>query len=404
MRSSTRKRAEDSSRSQHSNFGLRCPSLRAGIFNIRNLIAIFFLIALASGKKPEWTLTTQKSGIRTKILGAVANAACLWKDTSTITVRYDPKRTYVNMGGNNHKYCKVNRFKNEWFTITKVLEHDKANNRIKVQIYGMKNRWIYYLENEGTKFIEHLRDTEGTVNLKHKLRNPKIAPNMGGSVQDLPTPEDLKRGDVENGIYGFRVALQKEGAVLGSLSGILRKAKKNFSALQDFFDAVSIRVHIQDGKVNYIQIPNSFGTKKATIEKIDLFDSTKNSETVVLRLKDHIGSKIVNMKTNSAADRKLFLGGNDTIAKEGRKLLKFLIDHAKDPDAITDDSNFKKFKAGIRGDWKCACHTGNRRRLVEAAYYSFIGFNMMLMCCILLGISFAYRAGTHEANRGPVRW
>merc|ERR1712096_280580 len=94
----------------------------------------------------------------------------------------------------------------------------------------------------------HLRDRKD-INLTHLLRNPKLAPNVGGSVQDLPTPEDLKRGDVENGIYGFRVALQKEGAVLGSLSGILRKAKKNFSALQDFFDAVSIRVHIQDGKL-----------------------------------------------------------------------------------------------------------------------------------------------------------
>jgi len=409
MRSSTRKRAEDSSRSQHSNFGLRCPSLRAGIFNIRNLIAIFFLIALASGKKPEWTLTTQKSGIRTKILGAVANAACLWKDTSTITVRYNRKRTHVNMGGNNHKYCKVNPWRraNEWFTITHVLEHDKANNRLNVQIYGMKNRWIYYLENDGLAFIQHLRDTANTINLKHKRRKG-LKPMLGERVQGLPTPEDLKRGDVENEIYGFRVALQKEGAILGSLSGILKKAKKNVSALQDFFDAVSIRVHIQNGKVDYIQIPNSFGTKKATIEKIDCFDSTKNSETVVLRLKDYVGSKMINMKESSVADRKLFLGGNDTIANEGKKLLKFLVDHAKCE--MTDESKFVKFHEKIKKgkkvepDWKCSCHPGRRRRLVEAAYYSFIGFNMMLMCCILLGISFAYRAGTHEANRGPVRW
>merc|ERR1711964_514814 len=147
--------------------------------------------------------------------------------------------------------------------------------------------------------------------------------------------------------------------------------------------AVSIRVHIKDGKVDYIQIPNSFGTKKATIEKIDCFDSTKNSETVVLRLKDYVGSKMINMKESSVADRKLFLGGNDTIAKEGKKLVKF---HEK-----------------IETDWKCSC-PGHRRRLVEAAYYSFIGFNMMLMCCILLGISFAYRIDAHEANRGPVRW
>jgi len=32
-----------------------------------------------------------------------------------------------------------------------------------------------------------------------------------------------------------------------------------------------------------------------------------------------------------------------------------------------------------------------RRRLVEAAYYSFIAFNMILMCAVLVGISFAYQ-------------
>merc|ERR1711964_255832 len=45
-----------------------------------------------------------------------------------------------------------------------------------------------------------------------------------------------------------------------------------------------------------------------------------------------------------------------------------------------------------------------RRRLVEAAYYSFIGFNMLLMCCLLVGISFAYHVGTHAANYEPIRW
>merc|ERR1711964_316928 len=99
-------------------------------------------------------------------------------------------------------------------------------------------------------------------------------------------------------------------------------------------------VHIKDGKVDYIQIPNSFGTKKATIEKIDCFDSTKNSETVVLRLEDYVGSKMINMKESSVVDRKLFLCGNDTIANEGKKLLKFLVDHAKCE--MTDESKFVK--------------------------------------------------------------
>jgi len=45
-----------------------------------------------------------------------------------------------------------------------------------------------------------------------------------------------------------------------------------------------------------------------------------------------------------------------------------------------------------------------RRRLVEAAYFAFIGFNMLLMCCLLVGISFAYHVGTREANYAPIRW
>merc|ERR1711964_726317 len=46
----------------------------------------------------------------------------------------------------------------------------------------------------------------------------------------------------------------------------------------------------------------------------------------------------------------------------------------------------------------------SRRRLIEAAYYSFIGFNMLLMCGLLVGISFAYHIGTREANYEPIRW
>merc|ERR1711964_701801 len=45
-----------------------------------------------------------------------------------------------------------------------------------------------------------------------------------------------------------------------------------------------------------------------------------------------------------------------------------------------------------------------RRRLVKVTYYSSIGFNMLLMCCLLVGISFAYHVGTHETNHDPIRW
>jgi len=68
-------------------------------------------------------------------------------------------------------------------------------------------------------------------------------------------------------------------------------------------------------------------------------------------------------------------------------------------------------KAGLKGlvnedadKFKKLCGITGRRRLVEAAYYSFIGFNMLLMCCLLVGISFAYHVGTLEANYEPIRW
>merc|ERR1711964_442639 len=146
--------------------------------------------------------------------------------TSTITVKYYPKRIKMNLFdgiGQTHKYVKTNDWKkDEWFSITKVIGIEKENNRILLQLNGIKNRWIYYLEHDGADFLEHLKEHE-------------------------------------------------------------------------------------------LKIPEEY----------------------------HYTSK--------------------------------------------------------RGTFK-------RRRLVEAAYYSFIGLNMLLMCCLLVGISFAYHVGTHETNYEPIRW
>jgi hypothetical protein len=59
---------------------------------------------------------------------------------------------------------------------------------------------------------------------------------------------------------------------------------------------------------------------------------------------------------------------------------------------------------GVATNNKCGTFKSMKRRLIEAAYYSLIGFNMLLMCAVLVGISFAYRIGNHEANPQPIRW
>jgi len=65
---------------------------------------------------------------------------------------------------------------------------------------------------------------------------------------------------------------------------------------------------------------------------------------------------------------------------------------------IRDQANADVFKA------MCGLHSRRRRRLIGAAYYSLIGFNMLLMCGLLVGISFAYHVHTHEPNYETIRW
>lgn len=170
-------------------FGQRYTSLRDGLF--RNLVAICFLVSMAPASRivgvdpncyykklqdynmnwnagthtcgvsdggyclvREFTLTTKKSGLRTKI--AEAAALGMLKDTSTIEVRYYPTRDYHNWAGYMHKHEKINSWckPNEWFSIIKLLEHDKENNRVNVEMQGIQDRWIYYLEQDGLEFFD----------------------------------------------------------------------------------------------------------------------------------------------------------------------------------------------------------------------------------------------------------
>merc|ERR1711964_647242 len=73
----------------------------------------------------------------------------------------------------------------------------------------------------------------------------------------------------------------------------------------------------------------------------------------------------------------------------GKRIVREHIDHRCGLYGLVNPANAAKFRA------MCDIPEPGRRRLVEAAYYSFIGFNMLLMCCLLVGISFAYHVGTH---------
>merc|ERR1711964_443427 len=111
--------------------------------------------------------------------------------------------------------------------------------------------------------------------------------------------------------------------------------------------------------------------------------------------------------------------------KDGMSFIKHLLGHAKEAklNAITglkecfpDCTHCKA--TGYINEADCpVCKTHGivpntelygdgrrRRRLVEAAYYSFIGFNLILACALLVGICFAYRIGTHEAKYEHIRW
>jgi len=227
----------------------------AGI--LRNLIAICFLVSVALGgtcscgaygcEARSFTLTAQK---------ARYNKA---RDTSTIKVIYHPNRVE---SGDNHKFEKVRSGWNEWFSITKMLDHDKENNRILVQLEdsGMANRWIYYLEHDGLDFIELLKEEDEEKAVKvtlrcidapvwqgrveglpckcsigddyrgeknwdtpsrrtdfgniigiYKLHTCELG-RCGGSGRVFPTQEELKRGDAANGVYAFRVKFQKDSS------------------------------------------------------------------------------------------------------------------------------------------------------------------------------------------------
>jgi hypothetical protein len=241
-------------------------------------------------KVESFTLTTEKSGVKGQIAGAAALG--MWK-TSTIEVRWHRMRFYTNLAGNNHTLEKVNSWKpNEWFSITNMLEHDKENKRINFQIRGMKNRWIYYLEQDGLDFI----DTVGTFGLHEDGL--------------LPTRDELM------GVPKVRPTVKPTGPC--------------HHASGDFFNCCfcpsckRLRNDPQDC------VDDFHGNTKPKAKKQGVFSG-------------------------------LYSGFKTKLGALTSKLL-------------------------------------GKRRLIEATYYSFIGFNVFLMCCLLVGISFAYSIGTHQTN------
>jgi len=204
------------------------------------------------------------------------------------------------------------------------------------------------------------------------------------------------------------------------------------------FDAVSVRVHLnKDNKVAYIALPQwdplQLLDRHKNMGIASIYGSAcKNTQMLPKPHKTEVAcvaagncqwvydedNATVNLKTSTdankfpgvtrwtgtAADRMLFFGdgGIDATELEGKKLLKFLLDHI-DHRTKFSDSRLTTIAADTKADWENVEYS-RRRRLVEVAYYSFIGFNMLLMCCLLVGISFAYHVGTHEVNHEPIRW
>jgi len=332
----------------------------------RNLIAGCFVISLAhaggDGKCTEtWTLTTKKSG-KKQLLHKLHPSA----DTSTITVKYYPDRTKkCKLGDNYHKYTKINTFVNEWFTIEKVNGVDKENNRINFQIQGMKNRWLYYLEHDGTAFLKHLcengiSDIPNSADINCECGNPntpatpayaetacdkckKCIPkgalmescrvrtcswNVCMDCKSQGVAAQLKRGSDNGKVFGFRVPMQKQGGRSASFSNT------KGSDLRAIFDAVSVRVYLNDNnKVDHIEIPNWIDDKRMTIVSIDGYDKTDKVVTL------HAG--LAGDQKRKASDRKLFFGGTDPTGEEGRKFLKFLVDHLDE--TCIDDPRINTF-------------------------------------------------------------
>jgi len=354
-----RKRIEGNSCSGNDTtyFGLK--TLTTNQMNLRSLIGILFLINTAAASNAEtksWRLTASKSG----------GWASKYSWPSAIEVEYYPDEE-------NLKYFKssLNDNSGDWFTITRMIDHDEKNNRINVFCEGMKNRWIYYLEEDGIAFLKHLQDTK-----VEGLKNANFE-------------RDYKRG-YDSTIFGFRVALHKMGNA-APMTNFLKKINK-------YFDSVSVRVYLNSQrKVAYLQIDNLVVDKNLGITSIDGYE--KIAQTVIFRTSSDPQKFNGAPISGIGADRKLFLGREDPTGEEGKKLLKFLIEH-RDDQTYFSDTRLEKIAKDTPADWQPL----RRRRLVEVAYYSFIGFNMLLMCCLLVGISFAYHVGTHEVNHEPIRW
>jgi len=330
---------------------------------------------------------------------------------------------------------------------------------------GMTDRWIYYLEHDGNKFMHQLR-TAPHIN----MNNGKLT----GPVVDFPEEFDFTRGDENNKIFGFRV--------------VLRKAHTDKLTPDMFMSPYEIRVCLNDDhKIDYVEVPNMCNTtKKFTVTRLEKYNAENNTIRLVTKRKGLF----------HAQDRLLYL--NDG-ADEGKKFLKFLLERGVECDEATSDAlkeqkviqsinwcpdfrqherdwplledlELESFKKGdrvegyYRGRWcsgtfsgpsrsqpnfytiiydheRCEtcdarkdeahrpkffcrgkkhvwCQTGARerarkedtrkptrfrRRLVEAGYYSLIGFNVMLMCCLVAGICSVYYQVGSESNQPP-RW
>jgi hypothetical protein len=160
-----------------------------------------------------------------------------------------------------HKYKKIRSkpLADEWFTTMKVIKTDFENNRINLKMKGLKDRWIYYLEQDGAKFLNSVRES---------------------GIDGIPT--EFKRGAKlkdDKQVFGFRVALPKETS--GKSTG---KAKSMLNR-----DVVSVLVYLNaNKKIDYIHVPGLI-SDNLVIRSIDGYkeDKERNTQKVALQTRKY---------------------------------------------------------------------------------------------------------------------
>jgi len=395
------------------------------------LILISMAQAMDQGKR-TWTLVAQKEGYAA--LGRHKGT-----NLSTITISYNAtgenQFRLVSMikGANKRFYFGTDKHRDlegQQRSVLTLTEEDidRVNNCVLLRIRASAklgrvcNRRIFYLEQDGPAFMRFLHEE--------------------GRIQGLIPEEYFIRHTVEteegDRVTGYVVTLNKDDWTNNMAS--------NFVSNWAMQQTSQLRVYMNGNKVKHFELAESTGCVRFNIAKISTYDEEYNRVLLTLvGTKDVLHQNWRNFK--GVKNRWLHLDSNT----DSKKFLLFLMemyhsqlktegeleiaqrrreegDDSEEPvftraaeaciPTIFQDSKeaglVREHIAERENTLKaqklydiCGGRQENeirRRRLVEAAYQSFIGFNVLLMCCLLVGISFAYHIGTQEENYEAIRW